>query len=51
MTTKEAAQAAWIAYRDDYMRKNYVNKRQASSQLRRREFIAGFMAALEVCGR
>lgn len=38
------AQAAWIRYRDGYMRALSLSRRRASSQMRRREFIAGFMA-------
>lgn len=37
------AQKAWIAYRNDYQRRNYLNARQAASQMRRREFIAGYL--------
>lgn len=39
------AQAAWLAYRDAYTRANYLKPRQAASQMRRREFIAGYLAA------
>lgn len=45
---REEAQAAWIAYRDEYQRTNFLNARQASSQMRRREFIAGYLAANEI---
>ena len=38
------AQAAWIRYRDEYQRTNYLNARRAASQMRRREFIAGYLA-------
>lgn len=47
---REEAQAAWIAYRDDYQRTNYLNARQAASQMRRREFIAGYLAAWDIKG-
>jgi uncharacterized protein YecT (DUF1311 family) len=40
----EDAQTAWLKCRDDYMRTNHLNRRRAGSQMRRREFIAGFMA-------
>lgn len=39
------AQAAWLAYRDQYARTRYLNPRQVASQMRRREFIAGYLAA------
>lgn len=39
------AEDAWFAYRDDYMRTHHLSPRRASSQMRRREFIAGYMAA------
>lgn len=39
------AQKAWLAYRDDYMRTHYLSKKQASSQMRRRDFIEGYKAA------
>lgn len=39
------AQEAWLQYRDRYMRTNRLNAKRASSQMRRREFIAGYLAA------
>jgi hypothetical protein len=42
---RKEAQAAWLAYRNNYQRANYLNGRQAASQMRRREFIAGYLAA------
>lgn len=39
------AEAAWLEYRDAYSRSNLLSSRQAASRMRRREFIAGFMAA------
>jgi hypothetical protein len=39
------AQEAWLTYRDKYQRRNYLTGRQLASQLRRREFIAGYLAA------
>lgn len=42
------AQAAWIAYRDEQTRLRNLNPRQVKSRLRRREFIAGYLAALGV---
>ena len=45
---REEAQAAWLAYRNQYQRSNYLNARQAASQMRRREFIAGYLAAAEI---
>ena len=45
---RDEAQAAWIAYRDQYKRSNHLNARQAASQMRRREFIAGYLAANEI---
>lgn len=39
------AQEAWLAYRDEYMRSRVLNARRAASQMRRREFIAGYKAA------
>lgn len=40
------AQAAWLAYRDDYMRRRAMSARRAGHQLRRREFIAGYVAGV-----
>lgn len=45
---REEAQAAWLAYRDQYQRSHYLNARQTASQMRRREFIAGYLAANEI---
>ena len=45
---RDEAQAAWLAYRNQYQRANYLNARQAASQMRRREFIAGYLAANEI---
>lgn len=42
------AQAAWLAYRNDYSRRNHLNPRRAASQMRRREFIAGYLAANDI---
>jgi hypothetical protein len=42
---REEAQAAWIAYRDDYQRTHHLSARRTASQMRRREFIAGYLAA------
>jgi hypothetical protein len=42
---REEAQAAWLAYRDGYQRAHHLNGRRAASQMRRREFIAGYLAA------
>lgn len=39
------AQAAWLAYRDQYQRAHRLSARRAASQMRRREFIAGYLAA------
>ena len=39
------AQAAWLSYRNDYQRTRHLNARRAQSQMRRREFIAGYLAA------
>ncbi len=39
------AQDAWLAYRDRYSRQRGLNPRRAASQMRRREFIAGYLAA------
>lgn len=47
MTERDAAEAAWLAYRDDYQRKNpWLNDdpRRASRQMRKREFVAGYIA-------
>lgn len=41
---REDAQVAWLTYRDNYMRANHLSRRRAGSQMRRREFIAGFIA-------
>ena len=38
------AQTAWIKYRDEYRRSRHMSAAQVASQLRRREFVAGFMA-------
>lgn len=45
---EQEAQAAWLAYRDDYMRRRALSRRRAGSQMRRREFIAGYLAARSV---
>ena len=45
---REDAQEAWLAYRNQYQRSNYLNARQTASQMRRREFIAGYLAANEI---
>ena len=45
---REEARAAWLAYRDQYQRSNYLNARQSASQMRRREFIAGYLAANDI---
>jgi uncharacterized protein YecT (DUF1311 family) len=39
------AQTAWLAYRDHYTRTHYLTPRQVASRMRRREFIAGYLAA------
>lgn len=39
------AQTAWLEYRDRYTRSHCLTPRQVASQLRRREFIAGYLAA------
>lgn len=39
------AQEAWLIYRDQYMRSRAMSARAAASQMRRREFIAGYLAA------
>lgn len=44
-TAIEAAEAAWLAYRDGPMR-NWPRR-----QIRRREFLAGYMAAVEAYGQ
>ena len=45
---RDEAQAAWLSYRNAYQRANYLNGRQAASQMRRREFIAGYLAANDI---
>lgn len=41
----EDAQAAWLTYKADYAAEHsYANDRRRGRQMRRREFIAGFMA-------
>ncbi|WP_294567565.1 hypothetical protein [uncultured Arthrobacter sp.] len=42
---RDEAQAAWLAYRDEFTRRRYLTPRQTASQMRRREFIAGYLAA------
>ena len=42
------AQAAWLTYRDEYQRTHHLSGRRAASQMRRREFIAGYLAANEI---
>ena len=39
------AQAVWLEYRNEYAMRRNMGARSISSQLRRREFIAGYMAA------
>lgn len=39
------AQAAWLKYRDDYTRTHYLNARTVAHRMRRRDFIAGYLAA------
>lgn len=41
----EEAQAAWLAYRDEYSRQHYIGAATVAHRLRRREFIAGYEAA------
>jgi hypothetical protein len=45
---RKKAQAAWLAYRNDFQRKRYLTGRQTASQMRRRDFIAGYLAANEI---
>ena len=46
-STKKA-ERAWLAYRDEYQRRRpWVTPRRASRQLRKRDFIAGYIAAAE----
>ena len=47
MSTIEAAEAAWLTYRDEYLRANpWCDQRRAARQMRKRDFIAGYHAAL-----
>lgn len=39
------AQEAWLTYRDEHARRRALNARQVGHQLRRRDFIAGYMEA------
>jgi hypothetical protein len=49
VNVKQEAQAAWLAYRDEYQRSHpWCDARRASRQLRKREFIAGFYAAVTI---
>lgn len=46
-TVEDAAEAAWLAYRAEYARTHpWCSARRASRQMRKREFIAGYRAAL-----
>jgi hypothetical protein len=41
-----AAEAAWLAYRDEYHRSRvWADQRRLGRQLRKRDFIAGYLAA------
>lgn len=42
---RQDAQEAWLAYRDAYTRSRSLTPRQVASRMRRREFIAGYLAA------
>lgn len=42
---RQEAQEAWLTYRDQYTRAYYLNPRQCASRMRRREFVAGYLAA------
>ena len=44
-----AAEAAWLAYRDQYQREHpWCDSRRVARQMRKRDFVAGYLAALAV---
>lgn len=44
------AEVAWLAYRDQYQRERpWCEPRRAARQMRKRDFIAGYLAALPAC--
>lgn len=46
-TEKAQAEAAWLRYRDEYQRANpWCDSRRLGRQMRKRDFIAGYLAAL-----
>lgn len=44
--TRSDAQEAWLTYRDAHMRSRGLSGPRATSHLRRREFVAGYLAAM-----
>lgn len=44
----DQAEEAWLAYRDNYARSHpWADQRRIGRQMRKREFVAGFIAGLE----